>query len=194
MHVPSSPGTTPRLTRRALLSTLGVGALGAIAGCNPFSSAPETITVTAGPTGTPPPTEGQNTPTALLGLIFTTRLHVEHLTAAIAEDERDAELFSALLVDRKAHLTALEAEYARQFGTPAPGGSASSTPAAGTGSTGTTTETVATDPDEVIGRIRGDATDAQSKFTDALASASRYQAELFGSIAACIATHRMVLS
>lgn len=199
MHVPSSPGTTSRLTRRALLSAVGVGALGAIAGCNPFSSAPATITVTAGPSGIPPTTgapatDGPSSSTALLGLVFTTRLHVEHLTAAITEDERDAELFADLLADRKVHLAALEAEYTRQFGSAAPGGSASSAPAPGSGSTGATTETAIADPDEVIGRIRGDATDAQSKFTDALASASRYQAELFGSIAACIATHRMVLS
>lgn len=182
--MPSSPAR--QVTRRALFASVGVGALAAVAGCNPFSSAPQTITVTEGPTSTPPADGITNSRTALLGLIFTTRLHVDHLTTAITEDERDAALFSALLVDRQAHLTALTDEYTRQFGTPPAGGS---TPAPSS-----TTSTAAADPDDVIGRIRGDATDAQSKFTDALASASRYQAELFGAIAACIATHRMVLS
>lgn len=186
MNVPSSPGR--QVTRRALFASVGVGALAAVAGCNPFSSAPQTITVTEAPTSTPTPGAPSNSPTVLLGLIFTTRLHVDHLTTAVAEDKRDAALFATLLADRQTHLTALTDEYTRQFGAAPAGGS---TPAP---STATGTSSAAADPDEVIGQIRGDATDAQSKFTDALSSASRHQAQLFGSIAACIATHRMVLS
>ncbi len=123
----------------------------------------------------------------LLGLIFTTRLHVANLATAVSVDKRDAALFSMLLKDRKAHLTALESEYARQFGTP---------PAAETAAVTTAPATSApsADPDEVIGRIRGDASTAQNKFTDALSEASRFQAQLYGSIAACVATHRMVLA
>jgi hypothetical protein len=58
----------------------------------------------------------------------------------------------------------------------------------------TTGVSLPSDPDEVIGVIRGDAATAQSMFTDAMATASRYQAELFASIAACVATHRAVLA
>lgn len=155
--------------------------LAAIAGCNPFSSAPTTITVTQAPTTTPP---APPNPTVLLGLIFTTRLHVTNLATAIAVDKRDAARLTMLWNDRKAHLTALEAEYGRQFGTP---------PAADT-TAPRTTSTQSDDPDEVIGRIRGDASTAQNKFTDALSGASRFQAQLYGSIAACVATHRMVLA
>lgn len=181
MHVP----TARPLTRRALFGLVGVGSLAALTSCSAFGDAPATITVTADAT-TQPTASGDPAPdpTVLLGLVFTTRLHVEHLISAIAVDERDAPLFTTLLADRQAHLAALEAEYSRQFGT-APTAPATSSET----STG-----IEPDPDEIIGRIRGDATDAQSKFTDALASASRFQAQLFGSIAACIATHRMVLS
>ncbi len=178
-----SPHQRP-LTRRALLGVAGIGVLSAVAGCNPFSSSPATITVTAPTTTTPP---APQTPTVLLGLIFTTRLHVTNLATAVSVDKRDAALFSMLLKDRKAHLTALESEYARQFGTP---------PAAETAAVTSTPATSApsADPDEVIGRIRGDASTAQNKFTDALSAASRFQAQLYGSIAACVATHRMVLA
>jgi hypothetical protein len=169
------------LTRRALLGAAGIGALAAVAGCNPFSSAPATITVTAATTTASLPPQ---TPTVLLGLLFTTRLHVMNLETAIAVDKRDAALLTLLLKDRQAHLAALEQEYARQFGTP---------PAAETAAPNTTAAQ-SDDPDEVIGRIRGDASTAQNKFTDALSGASRFQAQLYGSIAACVATHRMVLA
>lgn len=155
--------------------------LTALAGCNPFSSAPTTITVTAPSTTT---SQAPANPTVLLGLIFTTRLHVANLTAAIAVDARDAAVLTMLLNDRSAHLTALENEYTRQFGT---------APSADT-TAPSTTSAQSDDPDEVIGRIRGDASTAQNKFTDALATASRFQAQLYGSIAACVATHRMVLA
>jgi hypothetical protein len=174
-----SPHSRP-LTRRALLGATGVAVLAALAGCNPFSSAPATITVTAPTTTALPP----QTPTVLLGLLFTTRLHVANLKAAIAVDKRDAALLTLLLKDRTAHLAALEKEYARRFGTP---------PAPETAAPATTAAQ-SDDPDEVIGRIRGDASTAQNKFTDALSGASRFQAQLYGSIAACVATHRMVLA
>lgn len=175
--------SVPRpLTRRALLGAAGVGVLAAVAGCNPFSTGGTTITVTAPPTSAAPPPQS---PTVLLGLIFTTRLHVANLTAAVTADKRDAALLKNLLNDRTAHLTALEAEYARRYAAPAPTDSASPT---------STAAAAATDPDEVIGRIRGDASTAQSQFTDALTGATRFQAQLYGSIAACVATHRMVLA
>ena len=42
--------------------------------------------------------------------------------------------------------------------------------------------------------MRGDAATAQVQFTDAISSASRYRAALYGSIAAALATHRAVLA
>lgn len=171
------------LSRRALLGAVGAGALVAIAGCNPFSTGQQTITVTAPATTSAPPPPS---PAELLGLIFTTRLHVQSLTEAIASDKRDAATFTMLLADRKAHLTALDGEYRRQFGAAPPADSSSAPPSP--------TSTASADPDEVIGRIRGDASTAQIKFTDALTGATRFQAQLYGSIAACVATHRMVLS
>lgn len=173
------------LTRRSLFTAAGAVAVAAVSGCSVFGGAPETITVTAAPTAAPENTAAPlpETSAELLGLVFSTRLQVQNLTTAIAQDKRDAPLFSMLLTDRQAHLKALEAEYARQFGAPPE----SSGPVQ-------STTTKPGDPDEVIGRIRSDATDGQGKFTDAVAGASRFQAQLFGSIAACLATHRMVLS
>lgn len=176
---------THSLSRRAFLGAAGIGALVAVSGCTPFSTGKQTVTVTAPATS---PTAPPPSPAELLGLVFTTRLHVQSLTDAIATDKRDAALFAMLLADRKAHLTVLEAEYQRQFGSPAPIQSPTA-PASSSASGGS-----ATDPDEVLGRIRGDASTAQIKFTDALAGATRFQAQIYGSIAACVATHRMVLS
>lgn len=171
--MPSGPG----LTRRALLGAAGAAALTAVAGCNPFSTGGKTITVT---TQAPPPT------TQLLGLVFKTRLHIQDLQAAIAVDKRDAKLLTPLLHDRQAHLVALQAEYARSVGET----SAATTPVPTTGVT-----LPNKDPDEVIGVIRGDAATAQSLFTDAMTTAeSPYAAQLFASIAACMATHRVVLA
>lgn len=177
---------TPRLTRRALLAATGVGTLAAIAGCNPFSTAARTVTVTEEATATVPPTAAAPA-VPILGLVATTRLHVHQLEAAIPVDKRDAAIFAMLLRDRKAHLAALEAEYARSVGQKAPPAETAPTTAAGGAG-------LPNDPDEVIGRIRADATTAQNMFTDAMAGASRYQAALYASIAACVATHRMVLA
>jgi len=163
------------VTRRALLGAAGGAALLAVAGCNPFSSAGKTLTVTE---EAPPPT------TPLLGLVFKTKLHVQHLQAAIRVDKRDRALLTILLSDRQAHLAALQTEYARSIGRATPQSTA----------VPTTGVTVPSDPDEVMGVIRGDAGQAQNMFTDAMSTAPRYQAELFASIAACMATHRAVLA
>ncbi|MEO7126688.1 MAG: hypothetical protein ABI382_13430 [Nakamurella sp.] len=186
------------LTRRAILGATGIGVLAAITGCNPFNTSATTITVTAGstapalaPQSSKAPLAPQ-TPTVLLGLVFTTRLHVQNLTTAIATDQRDAKLFTMVLNDRKAHLVALQAEYVRQFG--ASPSSEAAPPIGTAAATSSGKPAQAADPDEVIGRIRGDATTAQNKFTDALSGASLFQAQLYGSIAACVATHRMVLA
>lgn len=176
------------MTRRALLGATGIGILAAVSGCNPFSTSARTVTVTEGATTAPPVPQS---PTVLLGLIFTTRLNVQNLTTAIAADKRDAALFATLLKDRQAHLAALESEYQRQFGA-APQSESAQPPAAPPATSAASS--AAGDPDEVIGRIRGDASTAQNQFTDALSAASRFQAQLYGSIAACVATHRMVLA
>ncbi len=162
------------MTRRALLGATGVAALLAAAGCNPFATGVATLTVTE---QAPPPTA------PLLGLVYKTRLHVQHLQAAIATDARDKAVLTMLLHDRQAHLAALEEEHARSIGKATPTGTALPT----------TGVTVPADPDEVIALIRGDAGEAQNMFTDAMSNASRYRAQLFASIAACMATHRAVL-
>jgi hypothetical protein len=174
------------LTRRALLAGTGLGALVAVAGCNPFSKAARTVTVTAEPTtSSQPPAPA----TPILSLVAITRLHLDHLNQAVASDARDRAVLTMLRNDVQAHLAALEAEYGRSIGnTAVPGTSSSTPPPTGTSSTG------ANDPDTTLALIRGDAGKAQSAFTDALAGATRYQAELYASIAACVATHRMVLS
>lgn len=171
------------VTRRAFIGLGATGALVGIVGCDGSVEGGKTVTVTATPTSAAPPP-----PTAtLLGLVFTTRLHVQHLTEAAATDERDAAILTQLLADRTAHLEALEAEYTRVSGDSAPAPSSSAAP-------DTTTQQQSSDPDEILGRIRGEAATAQTMFTDALAEASRFQAQLYASIAACVATHRMVLA
>lgn len=172
-----------RLTRRGLLAATGLGALTAIAGCNPFATSARTVTVTAAATSSAPAAT-RTPPVPVLGLVATTRLHVQQLLGAIAVDSRDRAVLTMLLHDRQAHLAALQAEYARSIGATAPSTEPAPTAAA----------SMPKDPDEVIGRIRADATTAQSMFADALAGASRYQAALYASIAACVATHRMVLA
>ncbi len=167
----------PVLTRRALLGAAAASALLGVSGCNPFSSERQTLTVTA---EAPPPTA------PLLGLVYKTRLHIQHLQAGIEVDKRDAKVLTMLLHDRRAHLAALEAEYARSIGETSP----ATTPVPTTGVT-----LPNKDPDEVIGVIRGDAATAQSMFTDSMTTAgSPYAAQLFASIAACMATHREVLA
>jgi hypothetical protein len=49
-------------------------------------------------------------------------------------------------------------------------------------------------PEAIISAVRGDAATAQVQFTDAISSASRYRAAMFGSIAAALASHRAVLA
>jgi hypothetical protein len=117
-------------------------------------------------------------------LIYKTRLHVQRLVTAVRTDKRDATVLLMLLNDRKAHLRALQDEYDRSIGQAT--GSTSPLP--------TTGVTMPSDPDEIIATIRGDAGDAQVMFTDAMSTASRYRAELYASIAACVATHRAVLA
>lgn len=176
----------PKLTRRALLGAAGAGTLLAVTGCNPFSTSAKTVTVTAAPTTSAAPSVP---PTPVLSLVAITRLHLDHLNQALATDARDKAILTTMRTDVQAHLVALEAEYARSIGsTAAP--SPSPTPSTPAG----TTSTAPSDPDATIAQIRGDAGKAQSAFTDALGGATRYQAELYASIAACVATHRLVLS
>jgi len=123
------------------------------------------------------------------GLIATTRLHLLRLDAAIAADQADAARLTPLRDDRQAHLTALEAEFARV--NPAAVSSSAAAPA----STPAGAPIVMPDtPEAIISAVRGDAATAQVQFTDAVSSASRYRAAMFGSIAAALASHRAVLA
>ena len=164
------------VTRRALLGSAGASVLLLAAGCNPFSAAPKTLTVTA---AAPPPTD------PLEALIAKIKLHVLHLDGAIAGKAFDAAVLAAVRTDRIAHLSAVQAEYDRSQGvTPSPSASAPS------GSV-----TMPEGKDAIMAVVRQDAGDAQLTFTDAMSKTStRYRAALFGSIAACLATHREVLT
>lgn len=193
------------VTRRAFLGALGLGALGVAAACSGGSDERQTITVTEGPSGTEPeqtvdsdsdpdtstsaPDDSAETPALppasrakMLELLFTTRMHRQRLAAAIDANERDAELLSMIRSDREAHEAVLAAEFQRIFGEPAPA------------EEGTADELGVSDPDEILGIVRGDATTAQNLFTDEMSAVSRFEAQIFGSIAASLATHRMVLS
>jgi hypothetical protein len=164
------------VTRRALLATAGATVLLAAAGCNPFASAPKTLTVTA---AAPPPAD------PLEALIARINLHVLHIDGAIRAKAFDANVLAGVRADRIAHLTAVQAEYDRSIGVspsssaPTPGG----------------TVAMPEGKDAIMGLVRQDAGDDQVTFTDAMVkTTSRYRAALFSSIAACLATHREVLT
>jgi hypothetical protein len=164
------------VTRRALLGSAGASLLLLTAGCNPFSSAPRTLTVT---TAAPPPTD------PLQALVAKIKLHILHLDGAIAAGAFDAVILSAVRTDRMAHLVAVQAEYDRSVGI-----SPSSSAVAPSGSV-----SMPVGNDAIMAVVRQDAGDAQLTFTDAMSkTASRYRAALFGSIAACLATHRGVMT
>jgi hypothetical protein len=171
-----APGTP--ISRRSLL--VGVGAVTLLAGCSYFG------------TDEPPAPTVVSTPAALdpiNGLIATTRLHLLRLDAAIAADQADAARLTPLRDDRQAHLTALEAEFAR-VNPAALSGSATAAATAPAGAAIVMPDT----PEAIISAVRGDAATAQVQFTDAISSASRYRAAMFGSIAAALASHRAVLA
>ena len=179
----TAPGTP--ISRRALLvgaGSFGAGALLVVSGCSYFgSNEPAAPTIDLAPTALDP----------INGLIATTRLHLLRLNAAIAADATDAPRLTPLRDDRQAHLTALEAEYARLHPTdPSATAVAIGAPAAPT----TGAVTVPDSPEGVVSAVRGDAATAQVQFTDAISAASRYRAALFGSIAASLASHRAVLA
>lgn len=151
--------------------------LGSAAGCSYFGGdEPAAPTVEQTPAALDP----------INGLIATTNLHLLRLNAAIAADQGDAGRLTPLRDDRQAQLTALEAEYART-------NPSASTGAAASGAAPPNI-TLPDTPEEIISAVRGDAATAQVQFTDAISSASRYRAAMFGSIAASLASHRAVLA
>jgi hypothetical protein len=165
-----APGTP--ISRRSLL--VGAGALALLTGCSYFG------------TDEPPAPTVVSTPAALdpiNGLIATTRLHLLRL------DQTDAARLTALRADRQAHLTALEAEFARANPAAASGSATAAASAPATASI-----VMPDTPEAIISAVRGDAATAQVQFTDAISSASRYRAAMFGSIAAALASHRAVLA
>lgn len=166
------------LARRTLVVGAGAAALLVTAGCNPFStSAPITRTVTAAP-----PPVADPVPT----LIGTTRLHMVRLTNAITADKGLAARLTPIRNDRRAHLAALIDELARTSPRAAADEKVKPTadPAISVPSGGVV---------QVLAGMRTDAAQAQGLFTDAFGLASRYRAALFGSIVACLASHREAL-
>jgi hypothetical protein len=169
------PGTP--ISRRSLI--VGAGALAFLSGCSYFGTdEPAAPTVVATPAALDP----------INGLIATTRLHLLRLDAAIAADQADAARLTPLRDDRQAQLTALEAEFARV--NPSPSASATAAVSTPAGAAIVMPDT----PEAIISAVRGDAATAQVQFTDAVSSASRYRAAMFGSIAAALASHRAVLA
>lgn len=162
------------LARRTLFGAAGTVALLTTAGCNPFSTAKTTKTVTA---TAPEPIDPMDT------LIAMTRLHLLRLQAGIALGGATAKKLTPLADDRAQHLTRLLDEQARvNRATPSAAGTAGQTvPGAKT-------------PAAAISSAAEDAAAAQLAFSDQLGNVSRYRAALFASIAACLTTHRVVLA
>lgn len=169
------------MRRRALLTGLGglavVAAVPGLTGCSLFAGTNDVPTTGAAPALTDP----------ISSLLATTRLHLFRLDAAITAAPDQAALLTVLRDDRQAHLDALQAEFDRLH--PSASGAASTSP-----SMPSAAVAVPDSPQAVITAVRGDAATAQVQFTDAITSASRYRAALFGSIAACLASHRAVLA
>lgn len=180
----SSAPDRPVSRRTVLLGAGSVGAvavLSSVAGCSYFGSDdPPTPTVNLNPAALDP----------INGLIATTRLHLLRLDAAITADPGDAGRLQPLRADRQAHLDALTAEYARTNpndpGATAAGATASEAPVSGA-------VALPGAPEAIVSAVRGDAATAQVQFTDAISTASRYRAALYGTIAASLASHRAVL-
>jgi hypothetical protein len=165
------------LARRSFVTGAGAAALLLTAGCNPFTpraKITQTVTASAPPTADPIPT-----------LIATTRLQMVKLTNAIAAQSSLAARLTPLRDDRAAHLDGLIKEYART----------SPQAAAAEKARPTTDPTISVPAGAVplLAALRSDAALAQGMFTDAFGVASRYRAALFGSIAACLASHREAL-
>jgi hypothetical protein len=152
--------------------------LGSAAGCSYFGgNEPVAPTVEQTPAALDP----------INGLIATTNLHLLRLNAAIAADQGDAGRLTPLRDDRAAQLTTLQAEFARTNPSASSGVDTS-------GKAAPPAITLPDSPEEIISAVRGDAATAQVQFTDAISSASRYRAAMFGSIAASLASHRAVLA
>ncbi len=177
---PTGAGSAGRLLgRRSMLLGGTAAVLLAVTACTPTTPATRrTVTVT---TGAPPP------PDPMGGLVAVTRLHTLRLAgamAALTKDKTHLPVVTALHADRQAHLTGLISEWKRTNPTDAGQAAAQSAQPISVG----------TDATAIYGALRSDAAAGQQQFTDAMLTESRYRAALFGSIAACLASHRTVLS
>lgn len=188
---PRAAGAPLPIARRTLLAGSLGGTVLLTAGCGPFgSSTPTTTTVTA-----PAPEIAD----PITGLIAVTRLQVLRLVGAAtlltsSGNKAAGTLLTGLARDRQAHLHALTVELNRT--NPPTGPARSTIPQAGALPPAPAPADVQLpmDPKLVVPAVRSDAAAAQQQFTDALGLVSRYRAALFASIAACLATHRTVLS
>lgn len=157
----------------------GTAALLATAGCNPFSTPTritQTVTASAAPVADPMPT-----------LTAITRLQVVRLANMISANQGLAARLTPLLEDRQVHLTQLIAEINRT--SPQAGAAEKAKP---TSDPSVIVPTGATPV--LLAAMKSDAATAESAFLDAFPTASRYRAALFGSIAACLASHQEALS
>lgn len=171
-----SPADPSRFGRRMFLTGVGVVALSTTAACNPFASPTRTTTTVTAAV----PVEVDPLP----NLIATSRFHLIRIDAAIKADKTVAAQLKDIRIDRREHVLALEAEYRRSTGLKPEG-----TPAGAVNAI-----KVPEDPVDSLARIRADAADAQLLFNDALIAATRFRAALYGSVSACLASHRAVLA
>ena len=169
-----TPAAAPTLARRSVLTLAGTAAVLTTAGCNPFSTTKVTRTevVTA-----PPPID------PIDQLIAKTRLHYLRLVAAVKLGSTAGTKLTPLRDDRREHLQALLDEKARTTRQQAD-------PLTQAGQTVPPPASAA----EAIELAAVDARDAQTAFSDALSSVSRYRAMLFATIAASLAGHQESLS
>lgn len=170
-------GDAGGIARRTFLVGVGASAALTLTGCSLFGGTTTTRTVTQ---EAPPPVD------PLLTLIATTRLHLARLDAAlpaVAADPVVTATLTSIRADRAAHLEALLAEQLRTDPGAANSSAVGSAPSIA----------MPADVAAILALVRADTESAQVQFTDGVSATGRYRAALFGSIAACLATHRSVL-
>ena len=170
-----------RPTRRVVLAAgiaiAGSGPLAALAGCTPPPPPP------------PPP------PDPFEPLIASATEHAELAEAVAAAHPSLAGAARQVAADRRVHADALAAEVRRVTPTPQPVTSAPSSAGASSGASsgGTIGSPAPVDPAAARTALLSASTNGQRQAADLVAGLPRYRAGLVASIAACCASHAVVL-
>lgn len=168
-----------RPTRRVVLAggiaIAGSGPLAALAGCTPPPPPP------------PPP------PDPFEPLIASATEHAELAEAVAAAHPSLAAAARQVAVDRRVHADALAAEVRRATPSPVTSAPSPAGPSSGASSGGTIGSPAPVDPAAARTALLGAATNAQRQAADLVAGLPRYRAGLVASIAACCASHTVVL-